>query len=178
MKRSALAFGVVCATVVAWAAIASGAPTTIEQPAYVSAQAVRVPPPTTVERGQLGAVQLFNALNAERQQRGLRPYQWQQQVANAALTHAVDMANLGTLGHRGSDGSNAGTRLTAAGFTWSSWGENLAAGFDDPIGLIDAWLASPAHRPQMIGTYTYAGVGLAFAADGTPYWTLVVASAP
>ena len=52
-----------------------------------------------------------------------------------------------------------------------------AAGFTTAEPLFDAWMASSGHRRQMLGEYTYIGIGVADAADGTAYWTLVVADA-
>jgi len=97
-------------------------------------------------------------------------------VAGAAQAHSDDMAGRATMSHTGADGSNTGDRLVAQGFTWSAWGENVAAGQDSAEAVFAAWMNSAGHRPQMIGNYSYVGVGVAPAANGTLYWTLVVAS--
>ena len=36
-----------------------------------------------------------------------------------------------------------------------------------------AWMNSPGHRANILnGTFTQIGIGLAYAADGTPYWSM------
>src|SRR5687767_4167447 len=55
-------------------------------------------------------------------------------------------ARLGYLTHRGDDGTNAGQRLTRAGYRWSFYGENLAAGQATPAEVVADWMASPSHR--------------------------------
>ena len=39
-----------------------------------------------------------------------------------------------------------------------------------------AWMASPGHRAQLTGNYQWVGISMVRSADGTAYWTLVVAS--
>ena len=68
-------------------------------------------------------------------------------IAAVAAAHSADQAARSTMSHTGADGSNAGQRLTRQGVTWTSWGENVGAGFNDPATLLQAWLASPTHRP-------------------------------
>ena len=41
------------------------------------------------------------------------------------------MAERGSLGHEGSDGSVSGDRMTRAGYVWQASGENVAAGQPD-----------------------------------------------
>lgn len=118
---------------------------------------------------------LGEQINAERAAYGLAPYQFDAAIAAAAAAHSVDQAANRRMSHTGSDGSNAGQRLTRQGVTWSSWGENVGAGFNDPATLAQAWLNSPTHRPIVLhATYTRVGVGVATASDGTRYWTMDV----
>ena len=49
----------------------------------------------------------------------------------AASLHSLDMAERGSLGHEGSDGSASGDRMTRAGYVWQASGENVAAGQPD-----------------------------------------------
>ena len=129
--------------------------------------------PTTADQ-QL-ARQLAEQINAQRAANGLAPYQFDVAIAAVAAAHSADQAARHTMSHTGADGSNAGQRLTRQGVTWSSWGENVGAGFNDPATLLQAWLASPTHRPIVLSsTYTRIGVGVATATDGTRYWTMDV----
>ena len=56
------------------------------------------------------------------------PLAWSLTITQAALRHSDDMVARDFFDHRGSDGSSAGDRLSAAGYAWSRWGENIAAG--------------------------------------------------
>lgn len=115
-------------------------------------------------------------LNAERAAAGLPPVTGNAKVTAAAQAHANDQAAMSTMSHTGSDGSNAGTRLERQGFSWTAWGENVAAGFTSAPSVVAAWMNSPGHRATILGNYQYMGVAVARAANGTMYWTLVAAS--
>lgn len=114
--------------------------------------------------------------NRERASRGLAPVAWHPAVAAAAQAHSADMAEHRRMSHTGSDGSDAGDRLRRAGFDWTSWGENIAAGFDDPAQVFAAWMASPGHRRQILGDFQYIGVAAVPGPDGRLYWTMDLAN--
>jgi uncharacterized protein YkwD len=154
-----------------------GAIGNIGRAATVGTHAVRVDPPRgspVAPEGQ-GLYPLVDLVNAQRAKSGLAPVAWHDQVAAAAQAHSADMAAMNRMSHTGSDGSNAGDRLHRAGFTWQSWGENIAAGLNSNEAVFDAWMASPDHRRQILGSYTYIGDGAVAAGDGTVYWTMDLA---
>ena len=137
-----------------------------------TASRLQIPTPATTEDQDLARL-LAEQINAERARHGLAPYQYDATVAATAAAHSADQAARRTMSHTGSDGSNAGQRLTRNGVTWSSWGENVGAGFTDPAVLLQAWLNSPTHRPIVLSaSYTRVGVGVATASNGTRYWTM------
>ncbi len=85
------------------------------------------------------------------------------------------MARMNRLTHIGSNGSNAGQRITAAGFRWSAWAENIAVGQTTPWIAFVAWVNSPAHRANIVNrTMTHMGVGIAWG-NGRYWWCLVFA---
>jgi uncharacterized protein YkwD len=91
----------------------------------------------------------------------------------AALRHARDMAERGSLGHQGSDGSQSGDRITRAGYRWRGSGENVAAGQRDADAVVAAWLDSPDHCATLMGPlFTEMGVAFALAPSKNPaiYW--------
>ena len=51
-------------------------------------------------------------------------------LTDAARKHSRDMFENNFQGHDGTDGSNPGTRITAAGYTWQTYGENVYASAD------------------------------------------------
>ena len=77
--------------------------------------------------------------------------------------------------HTGANGSNGGQRITAAGFRWSAWAENLAVGQTSSTAVFNAWRNSAGHRANMLNpAFTHLGVGLAYG-NGRYWWCLVLA---
>lgn len=80
------------------------------------------------------------------------------------------------MGHTGSDGSSAADRISANGGSFQTWGENVAAGYGSAAGVIDGWMNSSGHRENILNpSMTQIGIAVAIAADGTLYWTMVLA---
>ena len=58
-------------------------------------------------------------------------------------------------------GRDFGSRIAAAGYSWSSAGENIATGFLTPEAVVKAWMASPDHCQNILDpTYSDVGTGL------------------
>lgn len=152
----------------------------IDGPAIITRRAVRLVPQVPVaaeDPSVLLAHDMADLVNAERAARKLTLLRWDDRVAAAALGHSVYQADRSTMTHVGSDGSDAGDRLTRAGYVWSTWGETLAAGSTNAPAMLDAWLASPGHAERLFEPAVRdVGVGVATSASGVPYWTLVTAA--
>ena len=179
MRRSIrLTTALASAAIVATTPIVFGASNSLDNPASVSQRAVRIQVPadngTTPERR--AAYELVTLVNNDRVQRGLPALEWHEQLWAAANGHSTEMAANGVMRHQGNDGSTAAARITAAGFNWSSWGENLGAGYTDAAQLLAAWLGSPPHRSVLLGSFRYIGMAVVVSASGAPYWTMNVAS--
>lgn len=115
--------------------------------------------------------------NAERSARGLPPLRPDDRLARAAQGHSDDMARTGRLGHAGSDGSDIGERVRAAGYAWCAVAENVAAGQSDAAAVVQSWMGSPGHRANILnGDMVDVAVADRVAADGTRYWTMVLAA--
>jgi uncharacterized protein YkwD len=103
---------------------------------------------------------------------------WNDALTQASLLHSEDMVALDFFSHTGSSGSSAGQRATAAGYVWSTWGENIAAGQSDVDSVMDAWMASPGHCANLMND-RFRDVGLA-CVRGTAntryrtYWTMTL----
>ena len=94
---------------------------------------------------------------------------WDDQLAKAGYDHSVDMNKNDYFSHTGLDGSSPGQRITAAGYTWSSYGENIANGYTTEQAVMTGWLNSEGHCRNIMGAgFTNIGVGR----DGN-YWTQV-----
>ena len=92
---------------------------------------------------------------------------WNDQLAKAAYDHSVDMNTQDYFSHTGLDGSSPGQRITAAGYHWSSYGENIAEGYSTEQIVMNAWLGSEGHcKNIMDGGFKDMGVGR----EGN-YWT-------
>jgi uncharacterized protein YkwD len=77
------------------------------------------------------------------------------------------------MSHTGSDGSGLATRVDRVGYSWSRLAENVAYGYGDVASVVAGWMASAGHRTNILSSNSDFGVGLAYGADGRPYWTQV-----
>ena len=149
-------------------------------PASAATGADRCPGAMEVPASQAGLDQAADAItclvNAERTTRGLKALKRDADLAQAARGHSRDMARNNYFDHTGRDGDSVGDRIRKAGYGkpgggWSG-GENLGWGTGDratPNALVDAWLASPGHRENMLkGSFRELGVGVA---QGAPVKT-------
>ena len=119
-------------------------------------------------------------VNNYRKAVGVRPATTSYALQVAAWNHAKDMARMNRMTHTGSNGSNGGQRISAAGFRWSAWAENIAVGQTSSTAVFNAWRYSPGHRANMLNpAFTHLGVGLAYG-NGRYWWASCspAASAP
>ena len=80
------------------------------------------------------------------------------------------MAENNYFSHTGLDGSSAGTRITRAGYTWRSYGENIAYGYSTAERVMEGWMNSSGHRANILkNNFTDIGVGYASDSRGRIY---------
>ncbi len=104
------------------------------------------------------------------------PVTWNSKLYQAALGHSEDMADNNYFSHTGLNGQNAGSRITAAGYSWSTYGENIAAGYSTAQSVVDGWLTSSGHcKNIMSSSVTNMGVAKATGGSYGIYWTQVFA---
>lgn len=83
------------------------------------------------------------------------------QLRDAAIWHSADMAARSYFDHNAPEGDDAGVRITAARYTYRTWGENIARNFMDPEAVVRAWVASPGHcHNLMTASFRELGVGV------------------
>lgn len=117
------------------------------------------------------------AANAARAAVGVAPLTMDLRLAAAATAHSGYQASRQLMSHVGSGGSNLGDRLTAVGYHWFAWGENVAAGQSGCASVMDAWLASAPHRANIMNpSFRHIGVGMVLGGDQVPYWTMDLAA--
>lgn len=115
---------------------------------------------------------LLELINSERAKAGAQPLVFDSDLNEAAEGHSKWMLATDTFSHTGSGGSNAGQRMTSAGYAFSgswSWGENIAwattrspTGFQDEVLLLHTNLMnSSGHRANILNA-NYREVGLGF----------------
>jgi len=113
--------------------------------------------------------QVVQLVNSERSKAGCSPLTVNAKLTKAAQAHSEDMAAHRTMSHTGSDGSSPGDRITAAGYSWSMYGENVAYGYSTPQSVMTAWMNSPGHRANILNC-SFKEIGVGYAGPGD-YWT-------
>lgn len=127
--------------------------------------------PASTDGAQVsGAVaRVVELVNDERARAGCAPVTVNTALTEAAQRHSEDMAATGTMSHSGSGGSSPGDRITSAGYSWSTYGENVAYGYSTPEQVMQGWMTSPGHRANILNcAFEEIGVGLA---QPGHYWT-------
>jgi hypothetical protein len=117
---------------------------------------------------------VIDLVNAERAAEGLHPLNLDPNLATAARNHSEDMGLQDYFSHTSIDGRTVPERITAAGYFYNTYGENIAAGQPTPEDVIDAWMASSGHRANILNSnFCDIGVGYAYLAGSTyrHYWT-------
>ena len=128
------------------------------------------PPPASTSNDAIALT------NQERANAGLAPLNANGALNAAAAAHSADQAARNQMTHTGSNGSNAGDRIRAAGYSPGTWGENVAAGYSSASGVVAGWMGSSGHRANILNpAFTQIGVASATSANGTRYWTMVLA---
>ncbi|MDX6765030.1 CAP domain-containing protein, partial [Streptomyces sp. F8] len=97
-------------------------------------------------------------------------------TSNAKLSAAARAmvslyARAGVMSHTGPDGSTMTSRVEAAGYKWSTLGENIARGQADADAVMKAWMNSSGHRANILNcAFKEIGIGV-HKGDGGPWWT-------
>ena len=96
---------------------------------------------------------------------------WNDLLKKAAVEHSKDMNAQNYFSHTSKDGRDPGQRITEAGYSWSTYAENIAQGYSNEEEVIEGWKKSEGHCQNMMNsTITEMGVG-----KSGGYWTQVFA---
>lgn len=105
------------------------------------------------------------------------PLAWNATLALAAVNHTRAMANNNFFDHKDRDNRMPGDRAELAGYLGQLIGENIAAGQDTALKVVDGWLASPGHCANLMNPM-FTQMGAASASDSRSdagvYWTMVL----
>ncbi len=149
--------------------------TTAKKPATTPTKTPTTKPttPTTkpVESGSLES-EVVTLTNNYRTANGCGALRIDTRLVAAARAHSTDMVTKNFFSHTGSNGSTFVQREVAAGYTTGASAENIAWGYRSPQEVVNGWINSAGHRANILNCASVAvGVGVAYKADGTPYWT-------
>lgn len=119
--------------------------------------------------------EVLRLVNQERaaQSPPLAPLTLSAELQTAAQNYAQYMGEAPWWGHTGPDGSTPGSRITAAGYRWTAYGENIAGGQWTPVDVMAAWMNSSGHRANILnGRFREIGIGVAVVASSPfgIYW--------
>jgi len=110
---------------------------------------------------------VFDLINKEREQYGLGPLKWDQELADIARANCIDMVQRGFFSHTNPEGKTPGDRMHADGINYTYCAENIAHGQRTPEAVVEGWMNSAGHRKTILGEKAiYMGVGYY-----NNYWT-------
>jgi uncharacterized protein YkwD len=117
---------------------------------------------------------VIDLVNIERAAQNLHPLSYDASLADAARDHSLDMGLLDYFSHTSLDGRTVSDRITAAGYSYNTYGENIAGGQPTPQDVINSWMSSSGHRANILNpNFCDIGVGYAYLPESTfgHYWT-------
>jgi hypothetical protein len=94
--------------------------------------------------------ELLNFTNEKRVENGLEKVSLSEQLSVAAQNKAADMFADNYWAHNAPDGTTPWEFIKGAGYNYVYAGENLAKGFKNSDDVVDAWIASPTHRENLL----------------------------
>lgn len=104
---------------------------------------------------------LLNQTNKIRQERGLSSLTLDPGLSQAAQNKAADMFTKNYWAHIAPDGVTPWVFIKNSGYEYLYAGENLARGFSNTSDIVNAWMASPSHRDNMLSSnYSDIGFGI------------------
>lgn len=107
---------------------------------------------------------MVGRINSSRSAAGLAPLETYWDLTDDAVAHSGRMLDRGEIYHNTALGSVTGV--------WQGLGENVGMGVD-LAALQSAFMASAAHRANILGDYNYVGVGIKTDSGGVNWVTVV-----
>lgn len=94
--------------------------------------------------------QLLSSTNSQRKSLGLTPLTLNSKLSAAAARKAQDMFANNYWAHNSPTGKTPWDFVRGAGYSYTVAGENLAKNFSTSQAVVDAWMASPTHRENIV----------------------------
>lgn len=109
----------------------------------------------------ISATEVERLTNIERSNNGLPSLTDNPVLDKAALAKGQDMLAKGYWAHVAPDGKEPWTFFVSAGYEYKYAGENLARDFPDATSAVNAWMASPTHKENLLSpNYKEIGIGI------------------
>lgn len=100
--------------------------------------------------------------NIDRSQNGLAVLTINPTLGAVAEAKAHDMATKGYFAHTSPEGVTPWYWFKEGGYKFTYAGENLAVDFNESSSVVEAWMNSPTHRANLLGTqFTEIGIAVA-----------------
>jgi uncharacterized protein YkwD len=97
---------------------------------------------------------------------------WNDTLAKTSFLHSDDMYKNGFFSHVNLAGKNPGDRLTAQGYDWATYAENISVSDFSDSAVVANWLSNAGNCKNIMGaSYRFVGAGMS-----TLYWTMILAS--
>lgn len=110
---------------------------------------------------QISPSEVVRLTNEKRAQNGLSPLTINETLSSAAYGKGRDMLEKDYWAHVAPDGTQPWAFFTTFGYSYRYAGENLARDFSNPSSAVDAWMASPTHRENILNPkYKEIGIGV------------------
>ena len=106
--------------------------------------------------------QIIALTNGKRAQSGLGALSFNSQLSQAASAKVQDMYAADYWAHNSPSGKTPWNFISASGYRYLYAGENLARDFSDASSVVEAWMASPSHRSNILDDH-FKEIGVAVA---------------
>jgi uncharacterized protein YkwD len=131
------------------------------------------PPP--VNSGPCGndfESKVFALVNQERSAAGKALFKCDSATVKVAHDYSQLQCDQRQMGHN-VGGTSPFQRMQAGGISYRTAGENIAAGQQTPEQVMESWMNSSGRKANILGDYTYIGIGYVPCESGAggPYWT-------
>ncbi|WP_117195276.1 CAP domain-containing protein [Rhizobium terrae] len=112
-------------------------------------------------------------VNRLRQSKDLPALALDMPARKAAAIQAIRMAKADQMKHLIGLSDDFGARMKKSDVALPA-AENIASGQTSVDAVVQAWIDSPKHLENMLGSYRGLGVAVARARDNRPYWAMVL----
>jgi uncharacterized protein YkwD len=129
---------------------------------------------TDTSHADVSIAQMLTQHNQLRSSLGLTKFTMNSTLSLIAQRQAAYNSSIGTISHADANGGQCWDRATAAGYKWTTIGENIAFS-TNPQHVFNLWVNSPGHYRNMTNPlFTQIGIGKVTAGGGE-YWCVVMA---